>query len=935
MKILITADWQCELQNLEVCTAAWREVLAICERENILTVIVAGDLKRAYDPVNTDVVLWWQNAIRKAKKLGITVIVLLGNHDRTSQYEDNKNWFPILRKAGATCIDSDAEVMSIEDGGVSFLPFTIDKELLTQRALRLSKQGGCGLLIFHEDIRDCEYNVQGRKSEGTVQVSDLCADNYFCCVGGHVHQYQKIGDSNVYYVGSPFATDWGEANQKKGYLIYDSGKLTFQLSKIPGWFDPSWPKFWTPDSWKDCSVRVHAKCRDAKEYMRVWYKVREEAKIKYVGANIVVTADFEGGPKQDAEVNISSTDSDDVKIREYVKETCPDHLERKAVAEYLLSTLNLVGERYKRVGLGIRVLNTKAQNFLSFKRFEMDWTQKGITVVQGKNKDRGNRSNGSGKTGLVSSMLVALWGATIKGQKHDRWARRGCDDKAVVQLELRDTQNRIITIQRGRKPSKLKLWVNGKPRNIGMKSQQMDATQGEIEKLTGFTWQTFVNSIYIDQRVTRAFLQGTKSERTKVLCRLQNLERFDNALKAIRTDSSDSEKTIRKIKTKLAVLTERLDGLRKRLSLLVAESESVAREAWAEVVQRKKDYKVMKADLEPRINAINMRLTKAETVATNFRNDFVDAEKRLARMRYKEDIDQKELDDLKQATTYVDCPTCKQRVDKSVLKQRAERIKVSLKELDNKIVVAVAAIIKLRVEAQKAEGDFDILNGKRNAWESKLRVADMGYDDTYSRYLELKNRSHDESDAHSSTVIEIKATKQRVTMLQRVLKGLEEKQEFYTYCEKAVSRDGIPAFLNALLCPTLNLAAEYYSDIFGDKAVQVRFEMEDGEFVPRVLNATGGEDIDDQSEGELTLAGNIASFALREAAAKSNLLVLDEPGAGLDPESAKQFARALKELKSKFESIFVITHNAHMAQELEGENRLLVVKEQGVSRLVA
>src|SRR5262249_20391699 len=111
-------------------------------------------------------------------------------------------------------------------------------------------------------------------------------------------------------------------------------------------------------------------------------------------------------------------------------------------------------------------------------------------------------------------------------------------------------------------------------------------------------------------------------------------------------------------------------------------------------------------------------------------------------------------------------------------------------------------------------------------------------------------------------------------------------------------------------------------------------EIENGEFVPVVLNATGGEDIDAQSDGERALAGLIASFALREIAPRCNVLILDEPGNGLDPSSARQFAKALRELKAKFETIFVTSHNVHILQELQGENLIVVEKQNGVSRIV-
>jgi DNA repair exonuclease SbcCD ATPase subunit len=150
---------------------------------------------------------------------------------------------------------------------------------------------------------------------------------------------------------------------------------------------------------------------------------------------------------------------------------------------------------------------------------------------------------------------------------------------------------------------------------------------------------------------------------------------------------------------------------------------------------------------------------------------------------------------------------------------------------------------------------------------------------------------------------------------------------------EAFSRDGIPAFLNRQLCPILNKAASHYSELFSDNEIQIQFKVEKGEFIPQIINPKGGESIEDQSTGERALAGLIASFALREVAPRCNLLVLDEPGEGLDSQTAKQFARALQHLVKRFKSIWVVTHNQNILSELSGERTLTVVKQNGISTL--
>ena len=127
-------------------------------------------------------------------------------------------------------------------------------------------------------------------------------------------------------------------------------------------------------------------------------------------------------------------------------------------------------------------------------------------------------------------------------------------------LALRDSQNRIIKIRRKRRPSALELFVDREDQSAGMKPQDKDGTQGQIEKVTGFTWRALANAVYIDQTVARAFTcPGRQSDRTAVLSRFQNLERFEKALKVVRKRRTALNEAVEGQKRDLAVLQEKID----------------------------------------------------------------------------------------------------------------------------------------------------------------------------------------------------------------------------------------------------------------------------------------------------------------------------------------------------------------------------------------
>ena len=922
--ILITGDFQADYQNLDLCTKAWGEILGICAKQSIKHVIVAGDLKQLYNPVDTRVIKWWFDAFKQARQGDIRTYCNLGNHDRLGLYVSTENWFPILRKAGAQCFDKPT-VQQIDGIDVAFLPYRNNPKLIKQMADGLAEQvSKPSLLIFHGEVQGAKYNQWGEKAKSGIQTDWLHADRYGYCIGGHFHLQQKIQD-NIYYCGSPFATDWGEANQQKGYLISDGTRLNSIPSQIPGWYDSTWPNFKPPKSWAGTRVRIHVECSSSLAYVSEVERARRIAQEDYEGAEINVSATIRGR-EQDRGVTLSISDPDQVKIREYIKQTCPENISLEKVARYLTLKVEQQGGKWTRTGTGVQFVHAIAENFLSFKYAELEWGRKGIYVVQGLNKDRRGKSNGSGKTSLLQTIPVALFGATFKGQKHDRWARRGCEERAVVRLELRDSKNRTIRIVRSRKPSQLRLWVDGKEQSTGMKP---DATQSLIEKLTGFTWQTLANAVYIDQEVAYEFIAGTKKSRTDVLSKIQNLERFSKALEVVKKDRTKAEAWAREVEEFISVFIERIDGCKKKLEMLIEESDARLDDARKELTKRQEEKAKHDGLVAPLIKSLAVKLTKAEAAYEAERENLENKEWALNQWKTKRDVLNKQRPEVDALSGT--CSLCRQSVSQAHLDYINKAIDKAIKELKPNIEAAKDEHTKSLQALALAEAEYEKIGIERNKLiDAQKRIA-LSLTECERGFRELQRREHNEGGRREEVKAELREAKKQKGSLEQHQKQHRADLEFYQYCEKALSRDGIPAFLNALLCEPLNTAAEFYSELFADKALQVRFELENGEFVPVILNATGGESIEDQSDGERALAGLIASFALRETTPKCNILILDEPGNGLDPSAARQFAKGLRGLIGKFDSIWLTTHNSAIASELVDQEIITVKKQNGVS----
>jgi DNA repair exonuclease SbcCD ATPase subunit/DNA repair exonuclease SbcCD nuclease subunit len=929
---IFAADVQAEFSNLDRCQLTWDFLVEYCEKNNLDFIAIVGDLKHQYNPVDYRVIQWWERAISSAKRRKLQVIVLLGNHDRIGLYDDSVNWLSTLRNAGATVADKPC-VLDMGKGHLAMLPYTTSVKQLRKRAAELAGSrtwnNRLDILLFHNDIKNCTYNQLGQKSEARLRFSELHPEKYLVVLGGHIHLPQQLG-KNGHYIGSPFAMDWGEANQRKRFVVVKDGKYESINSPIPGWFDPAWPGFYKTSNWKNCKIRLSVQCSKNSNYERELDRARKSAERRYPGAFITIVPRFVSGKSErEGHRPFKLEDRDSEKIKHYVKATLPKTLEAHSTASYLISKLEQAKGIFRNSG-SVRFNKVEAENTLSFKKVYIDFDKlKGIVRVEGENKDWDNQSNGAGKSNTVQLVPIALFGTTFKGQKYNAWARRNTKKRAVVKLYCEDENGNNIVIHRGRRTSKkLQILINDKDQSSGL-NRKNDGTQQLIEQCTGFTWQTLANSVYIDKDVTRTFLQGTKKDRMALLSRFQNLERFERALVLVKAGRTKLQKAEQQVASAIDILKTKILDKKEQLKdqkhdadarLENAKEEYTAGlKVWKKLHSRakaaEKHARHASRNLGPKWDKLNPKIAKLDE----------QIRKASSQISYSETVISKH----KKMLQCGSCPTCGTPVE-------VESIKTSIQKVEKEIKVSKHWLNDCNAKRQKllrasAELEAAIDKAKDKAREAG-NVASLKRNSLRNIREQIAKFQDVDQEAIRLNKKTLKKLEKELSSFRDYRESIYADKEFFKYCEEAFSRDGIPAFLNAQLCPILNKAAEHYSNLFCEKQILVRFEMENGELEPVVINLNGGAESCDQSTGEQVMVALITSFALKEIAPKSNILVLDEPTDGLSPHNVKQFARAIREIK-KFETIFLVNHNPILSGELMEEKTLHVVKERGISRI--
>lgn len=532
----------------------------------------------------------------------------------------------------------------------------------------------------------------------------------------------------------------------------------------------------------------------------------------------------------------------------------------------------------------------------------------------------------SGKTNFLSLLPIALEDQTLKEQKKNSWVTEDRDGKAYVELNLRDRHKNKFKIHRGRKPTKLQFFINGKDESESTPAK----TQALIQNVLGFTLQTLKSSVYIDASLPKAFIQGTQKERTDLISRFQNLERFKLARDIVAKDVKHSEDTIESLideeyKTKRLVASalDEIKAAKKDVNRSISKLKD-------DVVYHKDRVKRYQKQRDGYWHAHEQTLA----VLTERYNHADSFEVKIAKEIYSI-TDEMETHKTKISKfSWKVCPTCMQEVPRALRKEVHAKHEKAVEKLNDRFQPLHDKQQKLIKKKQELGKRVAKIKMEMNGLSERTQQAEGILEAMYKTYKDQKESAEKSNGILKLLRSKLKKAKASLRHVRSAIKTEADDKELLIFGMKAFSRDGIPLYLNSLACPLLNKAAAAYSDMFTDGEIQVIFRLNDGEFEPVVANLHGSQTIEGQSTGEMAWAGWIAALALRELAPPTNLLALDEPGYGLDSESAKVFATKLSLLKDKFDTILVVTHNETIASLLKSDKTVTIEKQNKVSKLI-
>ncbi len=576
--------------------------------------------------------------------------------------------------------------------------------------------------------------------------------------------------------------------------------------------------------------------------------------------------------------------------------------------------------------LTVKTLTVK--NFLSVgnQTQAINFGGKNLVLVLGENVDLGGDDagarNGTGKTTIINAISYALFGDALTQIRKDNLVNKTNNKDMLVSITF-EKNNTTYTIERGRKPQRLKFYINDVEQDSNEAQGENRETQAEINKLIGMTHAMFKNIIALNT-YTQPFLATKQAEQREIIEQLLGI--------TILSEKADLLKEqMRGTKDELMGEKYRLDSIKQSNEKITESIKTIKLRSSAWQTQKDQDITKFKDAIE--------ELDKVDITVE------LDAHKKL--QKHNEDTKtltslQKEKayheNSLTKADSNVDktksdieyaqdakCPTCEQDLhgDKHTqLQNKLQKMLTESEDYSNKLKTDLANI----QQQIDAIGDLGTIpdtyyDSIDEAYNHKGTLKDL------KRQLE---QTESKEDPYAEQIQELrKSAIQKIDYTKaNELEDLYRHQEFLyklltakdSFLRTKIIEQNL-TFLNQRLAVYLGKVKLPHTVIFrSDLTVNI-------EELGREL------DFDNLSRGERNRLILSLSWAFRDVweglYQQINLLFIDELiDAGMDTSGVESSMAVLKDMaRTQNKNIFLISHKDELISRVDSV--LKVVKENG------
>jgi DNA repair exonuclease SbcCD ATPase subunit len=613
-----------------------------------------------------------------------------------------------------------------------------------------------------------------------------------------------------------------------------------------------------------------------------------------------------------------------------------------------------------------------AKNFCCFEQFDLLLANRGLVWLGGDNQDsEAASSNGAGKSAVFKALGWGLYGESIDGDKGDGIIRDGTKC-AIVNVNL-DGGWKVVRTRHKARPS-VKLMKDGKPFDCGKEVQQ------HIDRMVGMDWNTFRNTILYGQNDNKRFLSSKDSVRKEILHRIMRTFIFGAAYELAAERNREAKRNRDKNLDAIRILNAKIEEYDLDAAWLLMESWETARaERVKQLRQHARDHTAIAkriANSIPDTSGMESRMSKARSqckiakrVAARLEalgRDLDVARETVNMDRAAHHVECSKLEAIHAALAKLKgadrCPVCNSRLDVGDAATHMGELKATQFALEESVNASLAivgkskakmlSLVKQYDEARQCEHkacDLEVLiaqlGSEIKAANSTVELAKITLDEARVALRTAKEHSSEENphEAHYWLAkSKINEFKKQIMARQELIDGIESERAHVEFWVHGFGITGLPSFVLDSAMPLLTERANHYLDSLADGDITMQFSTQ------RELKSVAGEYRDEISvsweiEGisghppsggqfkKMEIATDLSLMDLAAGEARPNLLLMDECLDGLDAEGRTRVVKLLHDLRKHRRSIFVISHDAGMAEMFE--HSVIATKHDGMTTL--
>jgi DNA repair exonuclease SbcCD ATPase subunit len=623
------------------------------------------------------------------------------------------------------------------------------------------------------------------------------------------------------------------------------------------------------------------------------------------------------------------------------------------------------------------MFKVRAQNFLTFKELEFDFSNRGLCLIQGENRDEPlEKSNGAGKTNLIAALAWGVYGQFEKIKSADKVVNNQAGKDCWVETTW--GPYRVLRFRKHTQfKNDLQFYING----VEKTAKSNKDTQILIDEAVGLSYESFIHSIYFQQNVLTAFATATDAQQKEIIENILNLSVLSVAqevckekVKEYRLDIAEVEIKLSQVELmkadcesrvqQLTIKSEQFEDQRKADCRLINErinqlhaQKNVAHPAFdIEQARQMIDLTIPLAEeikrLEAQVLDINLRKRNVQNIEITARTDVRTLQQDVARLT-------DELDRVRRSDTGK-CPTCKQDVPKKFGQDHVDALNLSIESAKLKVAAAEerlrntpstadleAEVSGIQASVKSKRELLDVASQlKHKIVEEEFRLKQIAMIDAHiaeaeQRFTEAAGRENPYNTQIAEEAKKVAEAQVICVDLVAVVDNLKDEAAYHTYWVDGLANSKLKSYIMDSITPILNERANHYSQLLTGGVYEIEIStqsrLKSGEMRDKFsvnIKTMFGSDYEQCSGGQRKRIDICILLALQDLVASRasqplQLLVMDEVSENLDDIGVERMLELLHKIAAAKDSCFYITHDESMKPLFPSS--ITVVKEHGVS----